>query len=152
MARTANVFARVEPDIKEQAERVLDQLGIPMSNAVGMFLRQIVLQKGIPFEMKLPRTEPLAYGALNIAYELLEPDTAAGQTGRSMKAVRSLEEMPIRHRLLDEEPWHSQGMRLMPVDHYLVFYLPDETNNVVSIIRIMYGGRDVRRQIGEIIN
>ena len=64
MARTANVFARVEPEIKEQAESVLDQLGIPMSNAVGMFLRQVVLQKGIPFEMKLPRTKPIAYGSL----------------------------------------------------------------------------------------
>ena len=64
MARTANVFARVEPELKEQAESVLDQLGIPMSNAVGMFLRQIVLQKGIPFEMKLPRTAPLTYGSL----------------------------------------------------------------------------------------
>lgn len=63
-ARTANVFARVEHEIKEQAESVLDQLGIPMSNAVSMFLRQIVLQKGIPFEMKLPRTEPLTYGSL----------------------------------------------------------------------------------------
>ena len=48
MARTANVFARVEPEVKEQAEQVLDRLGIPMSNAVGMFLRQIVLQRGIP--------------------------------------------------------------------------------------------------------
>ena len=38
MARTANVFARVEPEVKEQAEQVLDRLGIPMSNAVGMFL------------------------------------------------------------------------------------------------------------------
>ena len=47
------MFARVEPELKEQAESVLDQLGIPMSNAVGMFLRQIVLQKGIPFEMKI---------------------------------------------------------------------------------------------------
>ena len=35
-----------------------------MSNAVGMFLRQIVLQKVIPFEMKLPRTAPLTYGSL----------------------------------------------------------------------------------------
>ena len=58
MARTANVFARVEPEVKEQAEQVLDRLGIPMSNAVGMFLRQIVLQRGIPFEMKLPAVRP----------------------------------------------------------------------------------------------
>ena len=65
MARTANVFARVEPEVKEQAEQVLDRLGIPMSNAVGMFLRQIVLQRGIPFEMKLPDyEEPVAYGSL----------------------------------------------------------------------------------------
>ena len=64
MARTSNVFARVEPEIKEQAEQVLEKLGIPMSNAVSMFLRQIVLQRGIPFEMKLPQTVPLAYGSL----------------------------------------------------------------------------------------
>lgn len=64
MARTSNVFARVEPEIKEQAEQVLDRLGIPMSNAVGMFLRQVVLQRGIPFEMKLPQTAPLNYGSL----------------------------------------------------------------------------------------
>ena len=64
MARTSNVFARVEPDIKEQAEAILAELGIPMSNAVGMFLRQIVMQRGIPFEMKLPASAPLAYGNL----------------------------------------------------------------------------------------
>ncbi len=60
MGRTANVFARVEPELKEQAEVVLDQLGIPMSNAVGMFLRQIVLQQGLPFEVKLPAKSPLS--------------------------------------------------------------------------------------------
>ncbi len=64
MARTATVFARVELEIKEQAERILDQLGIPMSNAVGMFLRQVVLQRGIPFEMKLPAKRSLAMGEL----------------------------------------------------------------------------------------
>ncbi len=64
MARTSNVFVRVEPEVKEQAEQVLDRLGIPMSNAVGMFLRQIVLQRGIPFEMKLPQEVPLVYDSL----------------------------------------------------------------------------------------
>ena len=65
MARTANVFAHVEPEIKEQAEQVLERLGIPMSNAVGMFLRQIVLQRGIPFEIKLPQEVPAAYKSLD---------------------------------------------------------------------------------------
>ena len=64
MARTSNVFARVEPEIKEQAEEILNSLGIPMSNAVGMFLRQVVMQRGIPFEMKLPEKTPLSYGSL----------------------------------------------------------------------------------------
>ena len=65
MAKTANVFTRVDPQIKEQAENILNQLGIPMSNAVGMFLRQIVLQNGIPFEMKLPASKPLSYHQLS---------------------------------------------------------------------------------------
>jgi len=64
MARTSNVFARIDPEIKQEAEEILDRLGIPMSNAVGMFLRQVVMQRGIPFEMKLPQNVPVAYGSL----------------------------------------------------------------------------------------
>mgnify|MGYP002774075058 CR=1 FL=1 len=64
MSKTSSVFARVEPDIKEQAEHVLDELGIPMSNAIGLFLKQVVLQRGIPFEMKLPVKKPIALGSL----------------------------------------------------------------------------------------
>ena len=65
MAKTASVYVRIEPDVKEQAELVLEQLGIPMSNAVSMFLKQIVLQQGIPFDMKLPVRKPLAIGDLS---------------------------------------------------------------------------------------
>lgn len=64
MARTSNIFARVEPEVKQQAELVLEQLGIPMSNAIGLFLRQIVLQRGIPFELKLPQSKPLSVSTL----------------------------------------------------------------------------------------
>lgn len=84
-----------------------------------------------------------------IAYDLLVPEIAAGQTQRIMKSIRSLDRMPMRFQLYDEEPWHSAGLRFFPVDNYLVFYLPDETKNTVSIVRIMYGGRDVRRQFSE---
>ena len=65
MARTSNVFARVEPEIKDQAEEILDQLGIPMSNAIGMFLRQVIIHNGIPFEMKLPEKKPLVMSELS---------------------------------------------------------------------------------------
>ena len=65
MARTANVFTRVDPNIKAQAETVLEQLGISMATAMEIYLRQIALQRKIPFEMKLPDvSKPIAIGAL----------------------------------------------------------------------------------------
>jgi len=76
MARTSNVFARVEPEVKREAEEVLSQLGIPMSNAVGMFLRQVVIQRGIPFEMKLPEKRPIVAGELS--KEELDAELAKG--------------------------------------------------------------------------
>ena len=67
-----------------------------------------------------------------------------------MKTIRSLGEMPMRHQLYGEEPWRSRGIRFLPIDNYLIFYLPKEPQNTVNIIRIMYGGRDICRQLGEI--
>lgn len=63
--KTANLYARIEPDIKEQAECILSSLGIPVSNAINMFYKQIILQRGLPFEVKLPATQPLSMAELN---------------------------------------------------------------------------------------
>ncbi len=54
MAKSANLYARIEPDVKEQAEMILTALGIPASNAITMFYKQIILNNGLPFEVKLP--------------------------------------------------------------------------------------------------
>ncbi|MBR1471914.1 MAG: type II toxin-antitoxin system RelB/DinJ family antitoxin [Lachnospiraceae bacterium] len=54
MAKTANLYARIEPEVKEQAERILSALGIPASNAINMFYKQIILHRGLPFEVKMP--------------------------------------------------------------------------------------------------
>ena len=62
--RTANVFTRVDPETKEQAEAILNQLGIPMSSAIGMFLKQVVMQRGIPFDIKIPASVPIAIGSM----------------------------------------------------------------------------------------
>ena len=62
--RVASVYTSVDPETNEQAEKILSQLGIPMSNAVGMFLKQIVIQRGIPFEIKLPSQKPVAISEL----------------------------------------------------------------------------------------
>lgn len=59
MAKTSNLYARIEPEVKEQAETILSALGIPVSNAINMFYKQIILQRGIPFEMKLPTSQVL---------------------------------------------------------------------------------------------
>ncbi len=59
MAKSANLYARIEPDLKEQAEGILAALGIPASNAITMFYKQIILQKGLPFEVKLPAALPV---------------------------------------------------------------------------------------------
>lgn len=55
MNKTANLYARIEPDVKEQAESVLETLGISVSSAINMFYKQIILQQGIPFDVKLPK-------------------------------------------------------------------------------------------------
>ncbi|MCH5193881.1 MAG: type II toxin-antitoxin system RelB/DinJ family antitoxin [Oscillospiraceae bacterium] len=64
-AKSANLYARIEPDVKEQAESILAALGIPASNAINMFYKQIILQNGLPFDVKLPVKKPLAMGALS---------------------------------------------------------------------------------------
>jgi len=65
MPKSSSVYTRVEPELKEQVEQVLSQLGIPMANAINLFLHQIVLQKGIPFDVKLPHRMPLDYFTLS---------------------------------------------------------------------------------------
>jgi toxin ParE1/3/4 len=82
-----------------------------------------------------------------ISLILLEPGIAEKQTNRIMDAADTLEHMPLRYRLYEHEPWHSKGLRVLPVDNYLIFYLPDELKNTVAIIRIMYGGRDIESQL-----
>lgn len=51
--KTANVIARVEPDIKEKAENIMEQLGIPTSVLINMLYKQIIIRKGIPFSLTL---------------------------------------------------------------------------------------------------
>ena len=65
MSKTANLYVRIEPDLKEQAEQILSALGIPASNAINMFYKQIILQKGLPFEVKLPSNALLNYNSMS---------------------------------------------------------------------------------------
>ena len=64
MQKTSSIFARVEPELKQEAESILGELGVPMSNAITIFLKQIVIQRGIPFEIKLSPQTPVSIGAM----------------------------------------------------------------------------------------
>jgi DNA-damage-inducible protein J len=57
MAKTATINVRVDEAIKAKAEKILGKLGISMSDTISLLLNQIVLQKGIPFEAKIPNAE-----------------------------------------------------------------------------------------------
>ena len=59
MSKSANLYVRIEPEIKEQAEKILSTLGIPASNAINIFYKQIILQRGLPFEVKIPDSTPI---------------------------------------------------------------------------------------------
>ena len=90
MAKTANLYARIEPELKEQAESILTALGIPASSAITMFYKQIILQRGIPFEMKLPESKPVDMSSLT--KEQLDAELQKGYddvaTGRTKPAAQ----------------------------------------------------------------
>lgn len=54
MPRTATIQARIDPEIKEKAQEIFNKLHISMSEAISMYLTQVTLQKGIPFDIKIP--------------------------------------------------------------------------------------------------
>ena len=89
--KSANLYARIEPDVKEKAESILSTLGIPASSAINMFYKQIILQRGFPFDVKIPSSRPvdmssLSEAALNAELEKGYADIKAGRT-RGANAV-----------------------------------------------------------------
>ena len=82
-----------------------------------------------------------------ISIELAEPVTARRLARLIIGEIAKLSEMPERFRLTEEEPWRSMRLRQFAVKNYLVFYMPVEARRTVYIVRIFYGGRDIRRQL-----
>ncbi len=76
--KTAYIRARVRPHIKKDAERVLDRLGISTTDAISVFLSQVSLQDGLPFDVKVPNKTTRA---------------AFAQPRNTMKSFDSVDEM-----------------------------------------------------------
>ncbi|HBA51254.1 MAG TPA: type II toxin-antitoxin system antitoxin, RelB/DinJ family [Lachnospiraceae bacterium] len=94
-AKSANLYARIEPDVKEQAESILSALGIPASNAINMFYKQIILNRGLPFEVKIPAARVadvsgLSEAELNAELEKGYADMAADRTKPASKAFADI--------------------------------------------------------------
>lgn len=78
-----------------------------------------------------------------IAFDLQSAQSATDQIGRLEKAIASLNTMPERYRIFDRQTWRERNLRIMPVDNYLVFYIPSQDDCSVTVLRIMYGGRNI---------
>jgi len=65
VTKSANLYARIEPEVKEKAERILSILGIPASSAINIFYKQIILQRGLPYEVKIPSARPVDISTLS---------------------------------------------------------------------------------------
>ena len=77
----------------------------------------------------------------------LSPENAEKQLDRLEKQILSLDEMPERFPRYGKEPWYSRGLRFVSIDNYIVFYIPDIEEQTVTILRVMYSGRNIEEQL-----
>ena len=82
-----------------------------------------------------------------LAFELQALENASGQLERLEEQILSLDTIPERYRKYEKEPWKTRGLRVLPVDNYVILYIPDSDKKVVTILRVMYAGRDIDNQL-----
>ena len=101
MEKSMTLNLRVNPVVKQQAEDVLKQLGIPMATAIDMYLRQIKLTGGIPFSVSLPKA-PAAVNADAMSADQLRMELMAGyddlQAGNVHEASEAFARFRDAHR------------------------------------------------------
>lgn len=86
--KSANILARVEPEVKEQAEEILSKLGIPASVVINMLYKQIIMTKSIPFSVALPK-EPDSLDSMTRKEfnEVMEKGLSQAKADQSRPAV-----------------------------------------------------------------
>lgn len=87
-----------------------------------------------------------------IAFNLSVPNTARKQTTRITKGIRTLNSMPARHPIVDFEPWNNMNVHKLYIDNFIIYYIIDNFSLTVSILRIMYKGRDVQNIVNNLID
>jgi len=84
-----------------------------------------------------------------ITHELQAPDAALHLLDTFDKIFSSLSHFPQRIALVDDEPWHTNGIHHLPVKNFFVYFWIDEDNMKVQIIAVIYGKRDQLRQLSQ---
>lgn len=82
-----------------------------------------------------------------IAIEKQAPEIARSLVLRIEEQILRLDEMPYRFREYESEPWKSRGLRVMPVENFLVCYIPIEQYGTVNIIRLFHSGQNIEKQL-----
>ena len=82
-----------------------------------------------------------------IAFNLQSPGNAKGQLDRLEEQILSLNTMPERYRKYEKEPWKSRDLHILPVDNYVVFYTINSEEKAVTVLRVMYTGRNIDIQL-----
>ena len=82
-----------------------------------------------------------------IAFELQSPDDAAGQLERLEKSIAKLGEFPEKFARYENDAWRDRDLRMMLVDHFRVCYILCKETSTITVIRVMYVGRDIDEQL-----
>ena len=95
--KTANVLARVEPDVKEQAESILNMLGVPASTVINMLYKQIIMTRSIPFPLTVPAA-PVTRDEMDLAAfdSMMEKGLKQAKAGQGMSLEAAFAELERR--------------------------------------------------------
>ena len=93
-AKTGNVNVRIHEHIKQQAEQILETIGISRAAAIDMFYRQIILNNGIPFPLTIPKELPIHENMDESTYNaLMEPGYSQALRGETYSVAEVFEEL-----------------------------------------------------------
>lgn len=122
--KSAEIRSRIEPDLKEQSTEVLAELGLDLSGAIRLFLRQVVEVRGLPFEVRKPTAKTVAamtearemaavrYGSPEKLFDGLQKNTSKGQARPAAEKVRL--HPPVRKGLAQTKPLRNAGHAARP--------------------------------------
>ena len=132
--KTANVMARVEPEIKSKAEAIMASLGIPASVVINALYHQVIYTNGIPFPITLPERVP--------TIENMSKDDFDSMMDSSLTQARKGEGEPVAEVFRSIRSGNSEWIN--------TYFSIDSLNMVIYVLIVVYGKRDQFKQLNEL--